>query len=429
MPVSCEPSDLLEGAKCFDACLGWEDLSAIELWLLTQIAETTTDVATLLENSKCLENCVQYGDAQAIIVWLLSQIAGVSSDPNALMAAGKCIQSCITPEQSKAIDVSLEVQKAEATTDLTVLLRNAKCFRHCVSDWRGTAIKIWLLATEAGVSTNAADLIGNSNCLLGCLNQEQLKLLETWLWCQISQTEPETPPDSFPNLSYWWRADDLSSIGDGNPVGAPGKEWVDRIAGVKGQQANAARRPTYVSSWTAGQPAVRNHVELTAPKYLDLSALIVLPAPPAEFTSIFVVSMTILSGNPNITCLALGRGGGLTAGLGSVKGGAFYQPNIVNDAGVPCPFPAWVGANLWSPPHSLFLSRNNASACFAFYNNTQKVSRPLVGSISLLAMPSVIDFVDDTDLYIAESIVYSSLMSDANLASLYNTYLQPRYSL
>lgn len=433
MATSCSPSDLIEGAKCYSTCLLNEELSAIELWLLTQIAGTTDDVQTLLNNSRCLENCVEHGNAEAVIVWLLTQIAGVNSDPNSLMSAARCIEACIIPEESKAIDVSLEVQIAESTADLGTLLNNARCFRLCAADWRGTAIKIYLLAIEAGVSTDPATLIGSANCLLGCLNHDQLKLIETYLWCQVANLAPEPPvitPESFTGLAHWWRADDLSGVvADGQPVGDVGKEWVDRIAGLKGEQPVAAQRPSFVAAWTNGKPAVKCHTDATAAKFLTLDGSFILPATPGEYTCAFAVSLAIIAGNPNFDARMFARIANQPR-AGSRKNAANYHAALVVDAGLSANFPAFTGANLWVPPHVIYITRATDGSTAALYNNSDKqLGSGLNGSSFINSLIMGTGFGENVDVNYAEALHYSRVLTDPELASLYDDYFKPRYAL
>lgn len=426
MAVSCNPSDLIEGAKCYSTCLLNEELSAIELWLLTQIAGTTTDVQTLLNNSACLENCVDHGNAEAIIVWLLTQIAGVNNDPNSLMSAARCIEACIIPEESKAIDVSLEVQIAGATTDLTTLLNNARCFRLCAADWRGIAIKIYLLAIKTGVSTDPATLIGSANCLLGCLNHDQLKLIETYLWCQIVNI-PIITPQNFAGLAHWWVGDDLVGIvSDGQPVGDVGKEWVDRIAGIKGAQVSAGARPAFVQSWANGHSAIKSHVALDAsPDFLDLSSNVII-AIGGQFSMIAVVNVVFTAG-ANTTFRVIGNSGG-TARIGSKLSGASYIPELNSDT-TNAGYTAWTGANLWVPAHALIHTRDPSNISNAWYNNAQQKTSICAGQFTLNRITVANSFGDNSDLFVSEIIHYSVELSAADRNSLYNSYLKPRYAL
>jgi hypothetical protein len=426
--AECNVGSLLESSKCLAACLGLDELRAAELWLWTQIAETTDNVAVLMENSRCLEGCVRYGNAEAIIVSLLAQIAGTSDDPQTLVSNAACFESCLTPAQAKAIDVYLLAVLAGVDPDPAELSESSKCFRQCVTQWQGVAIKIWLIATEAGVDPDPQTLLARSNCLLGCLTQEQLELIETWLICQIPSEPPIViTPESFAGLAHWWRADDLAAIGNGNPVGDVGKTWIDRIAGVVGAQAVAANRPTFVSNWSNGQPAVRNHIAITAPKDLTLSPSFILPGIPGKWTCVFVGQIVIVSGNPDIDARFFGRVGNPTR-VGSQKTGADYLPALVDDANVSAGYTAWTGANLWATPHAVSHLKN-AGVSEANLNNADKKVGAVVGSYTINAMPYATDFGTDVDLLIAEAIHYTTNLSDADLTSLYVNYLKPRYAL
>lgn len=419
MSVSCSPSSLVEGAKCFSTCLLNEELSAIELWLLTQIAGTTADVQTLLNRSRCLENCVEHGNAEAVIVWLLSRIANINSDPNSLMSAARCIEACIIPEESKAIDVSLEVQIAGATSDPTTLLNNARCFRLCAADWRGTAIKIWLLATEAGMSTDPATLIGSANCLLGCLNHDQLKLIETYLWCQISNETPEIP-ETISGLAHWWRADSLIGIvSDGNPVGDVGKEWICKVTGILANQANPPDRPLFVTNWRNGQPALQmgNAVDEF---FLNLSAMYQI-AGDATIVSVIQCSDAALC-----TLILFGdiAGFGRIAAIESI---GTSTPQWVGDDNVDAGFPNFAGG--LSSPNSCSFRRSGLGAnnCNAWINNGDIQ----IGSLdSAVTVNAIIGNASGTHhAYIAELLHYNRALSNAELTTLFTSYISPRYSL
>lgn len=69
------------------------------------------DPTALLEAAKCIEACTTEGQRLAIIVYLLAKIAGESTDPTALMEAAKCIL-CLTDGQMEAIRVWLTCQIA-----------------------------------------------------------------------------------------------------------------------------------------------------------------------------------------------------------------------------------------------------------------------------------------------------------------------------
>lgn len=72
---------------------------------------TNCDPTTLLENARCIEGCTTSGQREAIIVWLLAQIAGVSADPQTLMTNAQCV-SCLTQGQLEAVRVWLACQIA-----------------------------------------------------------------------------------------------------------------------------------------------------------------------------------------------------------------------------------------------------------------------------------------------------------------------------
>lgn len=76
---NCDPTALLENAKCIESCTTSGQREAIIVWLLAQIADqpadTHDDVDTLLNNARCIEACLTEGQMEAIRVWLACQIA------------------------------------------------------------------------------------------------------------------------------------------------------------------------------------------------------------------------------------------------------------------------------------------------------------------------------------------------------------------
>ncbi|HON64891.1 MAG TPA: glycoside hydrolase family 2 TIM barrel-domain containing protein [Phycisphaerae bacterium] len=79
---------------------------------------------------------------------------------------------------------------------------------------------------------------------------------------EIAVTTPVLPPA---DLVTWLKADDLSSLTDGDPIAT----WTDASGrGFNATQENAARRPAYASAAINGQPAVRFNA--AANTYLSL---------------------------------------------------------------------------------------------------------------------------------------------------------------
>lgn len=54
MALSCEPSDLVAAAKCFD-CIPKEMQMALQTYLLAVIAGGSLDPKTLMEQAKCFQ--------------------------------------------------------------------------------------------------------------------------------------------------------------------------------------------------------------------------------------------------------------------------------------------------------------------------------------------------------------------------------------
>lgn len=73
MPVSCEPADLAEGAKCIDQCVPPGMQTAIQTYLLAIIAGVDPDPATLVSAAKCFA-CIPPMKQIEIQNYLLCQI-------------------------------------------------------------------------------------------------------------------------------------------------------------------------------------------------------------------------------------------------------------------------------------------------------------------------------------------------------------------
>lgn len=54
MPVSCEPADLMEAAKCLDQCIPPGMQTAIQTYLLAVIAGVDPNPTTLIDAAKCM---------------------------------------------------------------------------------------------------------------------------------------------------------------------------------------------------------------------------------------------------------------------------------------------------------------------------------------------------------------------------------------
>jgi hypothetical protein len=73
MPVSCDPNDLMEGAKCISCATTQAMRDSIKIYLLCQIAGVSTDPNFLLAQANDLQSVPQQS-LKAIEVWLLCQI-------------------------------------------------------------------------------------------------------------------------------------------------------------------------------------------------------------------------------------------------------------------------------------------------------------------------------------------------------------------
>lgn len=73
MPISCDPNDLAELAKCF-SCLNPVQLAQVQTYLLALLAGGSVDPNTLVEEARCFK-CLNPVLAQEIKTYLLCQYA------------------------------------------------------------------------------------------------------------------------------------------------------------------------------------------------------------------------------------------------------------------------------------------------------------------------------------------------------------------
>jgi len=75
MAVSCAPEDLEEAAKCF-VCIPEGKRLAVMIYLMAQIAGSSTDPEVLLENAECIACKIPQGKQLAVLISLACEIAG-----------------------------------------------------------------------------------------------------------------------------------------------------------------------------------------------------------------------------------------------------------------------------------------------------------------------------------------------------------------
>lgn len=78
MPVSCEPNDLMEAAKCFNSCIPPGMQIAVQTMLLARIAGGSMDPDVLMEQAKCFDKCIPKGFHPAIQDMLLCTIVNAT---------------------------------------------------------------------------------------------------------------------------------------------------------------------------------------------------------------------------------------------------------------------------------------------------------------------------------------------------------------
>jgi hypothetical protein len=75
--IDCSPTELMQGARCLENCLGGPSLVAIQTYLLAIMAKHSTEPNVLINEARCLQNCIPAGFFPAIIAKLLCDIADV----------------------------------------------------------------------------------------------------------------------------------------------------------------------------------------------------------------------------------------------------------------------------------------------------------------------------------------------------------------
>ena len=73
MPVSCDPNELLNAARCFLSCLNADERSAIQTYLLAIRAGVDPDPEALANAARCFQSCLNEGQMKAIQVYLSCQ--------------------------------------------------------------------------------------------------------------------------------------------------------------------------------------------------------------------------------------------------------------------------------------------------------------------------------------------------------------------
>ena len=76
MPISCNPNDLLEGAKCMK-CIPSGAQNEVIIYLLNQMLTTPKTTQQLLDGANCYK-CIPSGMQQEVQTYLLCQIANAA---------------------------------------------------------------------------------------------------------------------------------------------------------------------------------------------------------------------------------------------------------------------------------------------------------------------------------------------------------------
>ncbi len=74
MPETCEPAELIENARCLDACIPKGLQMAVLILLFGELVTMPSDADTLLEDAKCLDNCIPDGAKMSVLISLACQL-------------------------------------------------------------------------------------------------------------------------------------------------------------------------------------------------------------------------------------------------------------------------------------------------------------------------------------------------------------------
>ncbi len=74
MPETCEPAELLENAKCLDACIPKGMQMSVLILLFGELIDMPSDAQTLLDDAKCLDQCIPDGAKMSVLISLACQL-------------------------------------------------------------------------------------------------------------------------------------------------------------------------------------------------------------------------------------------------------------------------------------------------------------------------------------------------------------------
>jgi hypothetical protein len=225
-------------------------------------------------------------------------------------------------------------------------------------------------------------------------------------------------PASVAGLLGWWKADSLFALADGDPVSV----WPDSSANGRNATQSGGARPVFKTNILNGQPTVlfRNtgvRQFMTLATQIDTSGAVPL-------WTAFVVMKLFGSQGTGSDLMALGAAGGIY-GDNSCEISAYNGWVTFNAQGSARTF----GADQ-SPAWHVFTTHNAVAGPKMYIDG---ISRTLnVGTIVSTNNFGLIGTTPGqiylSDGYIAEILIYNSILSDANRGAV-ETYLKAKYGL
>lgn len=71
------------------------------------------DPSSLVEDARCIDSCIPEGMQMSVLISIFCQLAGMSCDPSTLINDARCIDSCIPPGYRMSVLISLACQLLE----------------------------------------------------------------------------------------------------------------------------------------------------------------------------------------------------------------------------------------------------------------------------------------------------------------------------
>jgi hypothetical protein len=233
---------------------------------------------------------------------------------------------------------------------------------------------------------------------------------------------PGITPDSFPGIIAWWKADSYS-LPDSTVIGDSGNEWIDQTGNNHdGEQATPENRPVFKTNVFGSKPAVK-FGDGDADTYFDFLPIIDLPG---EFTILAVVrdvfsDSMIMGHTVNKQIRMQQEFFGNPIGISMFDGS--NPPIGINSLDQPTPI---------GDPKLVVYAKDAVTNVKFYSNNGIDISAgglsPGPMNLSRIGEYNILG-VQNFKGYIAELLVYGTLLSQADVQSLYTGYLKARWSL